>query len=79
MKQTTTPKLGKMFTRSLYFGTNLTYALFYKLNIHEFNLCNPIHNLKMLYFSLYYLFNPNVAKYMRKSFSLTPNMEIIER
>jgi hypothetical protein len=33
----------------------------------------------MVYFSLYYLFDPHTAKYMRKSFALTPNMGVIER
>lgn len=71
--------VGKIFSKAMYFSTNLTYALFYKIDIHKFNFYNPGDNLKIIYYAFYYLFNPSISKQTRKRFSLNPNMAIIER
>ena len=75
----TTCSVGKLFNKSLYFFTDVTYALFYKMNIDKFNMYNPMETLKMCYYAMYYFMNPRVAKHLRKSYKLTPNMAVIER
>lgn len=76
----TTPiENGKMLNKLLYFGTNLNFSLFYKVDIHKFSMYNPLDNLKIIFYSLYYLFNPSVANQMRKRYSLTPNIDVIEK
>ena len=71
--------MGKTFSKSMYFLTNLTYALFYKINIDKFNKFSPFDNIKLMFYAVYYLLNPKIAKHFRKSHTLTPNMGIIER